>query len=91
MDIKSQNNLSNFEMIKDMKVVPYWYEKSVNEISPKIVYIARMVTQEEIRNGIKYLKKRDILVNQANLTKLLGYNFFSSYSLLKTLFKKMKE
>ena len=87
----TQNNLSNFEMIKDMKVVPYWYEKSVNEISPKIVYIARMVTQEEIRNGIKYLKKRDILVNQANLTKLLGYNFFSSYSLLKTLFKKMKE
>ncbi|MEV9498201.1 TniQ family protein [Aliarcobacter butzleri] len=87
----TQNNLSNFEMIKDMKVVPYWYEKSVNEISPKTVYIARMITQEEIKNGIKYLKKRDILVNQANLTKLLGYNFFSSYSLLKTLFKKIKE
>lgn len=85
----TQNNLSNFEMIRDIKVVPYWYEKFVNEISPKIVYFARMVTEEEILNGISYLKKRDILVNQANLTKLLGYNFFSSYSQLKPLFKKI--
>lgn len=87
----TQNRLSNFEMVRDIKVVPYWYEKSVNEISPKIVYLARMVTKEEILNGIKYLRKRNILVNQANLTKILGYNFFSSYSLLKTIFKKIKE
>lgn len=87
----TQNQLSYFEMIRDIKVVPYWYEESVNEISPKIAYLARMVTKEEILNGIKYLRKRNILVNQANLTKLLGYNFFSSYSLLKTIFKKIKE
>jgi len=87
----TQNKLSNFEMLRDIKVVPYWYEKSVNEISPKIVYFSKMVSEEEILNGIRYLKKRDILVNQANLTKLLGYNFFSSYSPLKSLFKKLKE
>lgn len=85
-----ENNLSNFEMIKDMKKISYWYEKSVNDIFPKIVYLSRIVTEEEILNGMQYLRKRDILVNQANLTKLLGYNFFSSYSQLKNLFKKFK-
>ncbi|PUE67301.1 TniQ family protein [Arcobacter lacus] len=84
----TQNKLSNFEMIRDIKVVPYWYEKSVNEISPKIVYLARMVSEKEILNAIKYLKKNDILVNQANLTKLLGYNFFSSYNQLRNLLKQ---
>ncbi|MFA7021673.1 TniQ family protein [Aliarcobacter sp.] len=87
----TQNQLSYFEMVRDIKVVPYWYEESVNEISPKIVYLSRMISEEEILNGIKYLKKRDILVNQANLTKLLGYNFFSSYNHLKNLFKKFNE
>lgn len=84
----TQNKLSNFDMVKDMKNIPYWYEKIVNEISPKIVYLARMVSEEEILNGIKYLKKSDILVNQANLTKLLGYNFFSSYNQLRNLLKQ---
>ena len=86
----TQNQLSNFEMVRDMKVVPYWYEESVNEISPKIVYLARMVSEEEILNGIKYLKKRNMLANQVNLTRLLGYNFLSSYNYLKILFKKLK-
>ena len=85
----TQNKLSYFEMVRDIKVVPYWYEESVNEIFPKIFYLARMVTEEEILNGIKYLNKRNILVNQFNLTRLLGYNFFSSYSQLKNLFKKL--
>ena len=46
----TQNKLSNFEMLRDIKVVPYWYEKSVNEISPKIVYFSKMVSEEEILN-----------------------------------------
>lgn len=61
-----ENKLSNFEMIRDMKNVPYWYEKSVNEVSPKIIYNSKIVTEREILNGIKYLEKRNILVNQVN-------------------------
>lgn len=85
----TQNNLSNFEMIRDMEKIPYWYHESVNEVSPKVIYNARMISEEEILNGIKYLKKRDILVNQTNLTKLLGYNFFSSYNNLKNLLEQL--
>ena len=75
-------------MIRDMKKIPYWYQESINEISPKVIYNARMISEKEILNGIKYLKKREILVNQANLTKLLGYNFFSSYNQLRNLLKQ---
>ncbi len=87
----TQNQLSYFEMIRDIKVIPYWYEESVNKIFPKIVYLSRMVSKEEILNGIKYLQKRDILVNQSNLTKLLGCNFFSSYNNKKQLFINLKK
>lgn len=85
----TKNSLSNFEMIRDMKKIAYWYQESVNHISPKTIYDAKMVTKEEILNGINYLKKRGILINQANLTKLLGYNFFSSYNQLKKIFIKL--
>lgn len=86
----TKNNLTNFEMIRDMKIIPYWYHKFVNDIQPKTIYDAKMITEEEILNGINYLRKRDILVNQANLTKLLECNFFSSYNQLKSLLKKLK-
>ena len=85
----TQNKLSNFQMIRDMKIVPYWYEKSVNEISPKVNYSARMLTKEEILNAIRYLRKRNILVNQLNLTNLLGCNFFSSYNTLKYILRNI--
>ena len=81
-----ENKLSNFEMIRDMKNVSYWYKKSVNDILPNISYSVRMVTEEEILNGINYLRKRNVIVNQTNLTKLFGYNFFSSYNQLKKIF-----
>ena len=84
-----ENNLSNFGMIRDMDVIPYWYQKSVNDIQPKTIYDAKMITEEEILNGINYLRKRDILINQSNLTKLLGCNFFSNYSQLKNILKKL--
>ena len=86
----TKNNLTNFEMIRDMKIIPYWYQKFVNDIQPKTIYDAKMITEEEILNGINNLRKRDILVNQANLTKLLECNFFSSYNQLKSLLKKLK-
>ena len=74
-----------------MEKIPYWYQKSVNEISPKTIYDAKMITEEEILNGIIYLKKSNILINQANLTKLLGTNFFSSYNQLKNMFNKLSQ
>ncbi len=85
----TENNLSNFEMLRDMKVIPYWYEKSVNNISFKIVYLSRMITEEEIINGINYLKEKDILINQVNLTKLLGTNFFSTYNKLRGILNNL--
>ncbi len=76
-------------MLRDMKVIPYWYEKSVNNISFKIVYLSRMITEEEIINGINYLKEKDILINQVNLTKLLGTNFFSTYNKLRGILNNL--
>lgn len=77
--------LSNFDMVKDMNKVPYWYEVAINNISPKIEYCARRITAEEVNNAIGYLTKHNLNVNQANLTKILDCNFFSSYNQLKSL------
>lgn len=85
------NKLSYFDMLQDIKEVPYWYETTINDISPKIIYCARMITDKEIVNAISYLEKRKLIVNQANLTNLLNCNFFSSYNHLKHFLKKLQQ
>ncbi|MDD2356455.1 MAG: TniQ family protein [Thiovulaceae bacterium] len=77
------NKLSHWQLTQDMDYVPFWYETLVNEISPQVVPFSKLVTDEEIEAAKKYLLANNIPINKANLTRLLGCNFFSSYNDLK--------
>lgn len=78
------NKLSHWQMLKDMGYVSFWFENLVNEITPRLVPITKMITHEEIENGKHYLICNGMLVNKANLTRLFGCSFFSSYNNLGT-------
>lgn len=82
------NHLSHFDLTKDMKSIPFWYEDIVNEVAPKIVYCGRMLTEKEIISAIEFLKRKNIIVNQSNLTNIIGCNFFSSYNKLRVLMQR---
>jgi len=76
------NNLSHWQMIKDMGYVSFWYENLINGIIPRHIPITKFITQEEIENGKKYLISKNILVNKASLSRLFGCSFFSVYNKL---------
>ena len=78
-----ENRLTYHDMTTKMPYVPFWYEAIVNEITPRYLPDCMTVTQEEVRYAERYLKSIGKIVNQANLTKLLGSNFFSKDNKLK--------
>ena len=76
------NKLSHWQTIKDMDYVSFWFENLVNDITPRFVPITKLITNEEIKKGEIYLRSKKLIVNKANLTRLFGCNFFSSYNKL---------
>lgn len=74
------NRLSHWRMLKDMGYVSFWFESLVNDITPRLVPITKMITNEEIVNGKKHLIRNGVIINKASLSRLFGCNFFSSYN-----------
>ncbi|MDD5405608.1 MAG: TniQ family protein [Sulfurovaceae bacterium] len=72
-----ENNLTHWNMVKDIKYVSFWYENLLNDISPRYIAFGNMVTKEEIENGKKYLVSKGLDITKANLSRLFGnVNYF---------------
>lgn len=67
----------------------FWYEKAVNEITPRYLPHSMTVTKEEVEHAEQYLKSIGKDVNKANLTRLLGCNFGSNDNDLHTYIHKV--
>lgn len=77
------NNLSHWDMVKEIKYLSFWYENLVNNITPKYVAFGDMITDKEIENGKRYLISHGLEISKANLSRLFGnINFFSNMSIL---------
>jgi len=63
--------------------ISFWFKELINNITPQYISITKLITTKEIENAKKYLLKKNIPDSKANLTTLLGCNFFSSYNDLK--------
>lgn len=79
----SINKLTYWQMIRDMENVSFWYSNLLNTISPKEIYLSKMITKEEIKNAKEYLIKNNIEVNKSSMSRITGCNFHSSYNKLK--------
>ncbi len=82
-----ENKLTHYNMTTKMAYIPFWYEKIVNEITPRYVPHSITVTEEEVENAERYLRSIGKEINQVNLTKLLGCNFYSNDNDLKSYIK----
>lgn len=77
----TKNNLSHWDMVKEIKYLSFWYETLVNNIRPKYIALGNMITAKEIKNAKKHLKSRGLKINKANLSRLFGnINYFHSYN-----------
>ena len=77
------NQLTHTKLIKDMTYLSFWYTNLLNDVTPRFIPITKFITKEEIFNAKEYLKSKNIPINKANLTRLLGCNFFSIYNKLQ--------
>lgn len=72
-----ENNLSYWNMVKEMKYVSFWYDSLVNNINPKYKAFGDLITKQEIQNAKKYLSKNGMDITKANLQRLFRtYNYF---------------
>jgi len=79
-----QNKLTYYNMTTKISDIPFWYETTVNTISPQYLPHSMTVTKEEVEHAERYLKSIGKDVNKANLTRLLGSNFGSNDNNLKS-------
>jgi len=72
-----QNKLTYYNLTTKFPYLPFWYEITVNAITPRYLPHSMTVTKEEIEHAKQYLMSRGKTVNKVNLTLLLGCNFYS--------------
>jgi Zn ribbon nucleic-acid-binding protein len=82
-----ENELTHYDMTDEMRYVPFWYESIVNKITPRYMPHSMTITKEEVQSAEQYLKSIGKDINQINLTKLLGCNFYSLDNNLKSYMK----
>lgn len=77
------NKLTYWKTLKDMSYSSFWFENLINSITPRYTSATRLITKQEIENAKRYLLSKNIPITKANLTRLLGCNFFSIYNNLE--------
>ena len=66
------NHKTHWNMVKEIRYLSYWYDTCINNIVPRYIAFGDFVTNEEIENGIKYLKSQHKEITKANLSRLFG-------------------
>lgn len=79
-----RNMLTYHDLTTKVQDIPFWYEEIINSIVPRYVAHSSTVTNEEVESAKKYLKSIGKAINKANLTILLGCNFYSNDNNLYT-------
>jgi hypothetical protein len=74
------NELTYWKTLKDMPYISFWFQNLINSITPRYISITKLITDEEIKNAKQYLFSKGTPITKANLTRLLGCNFFSIYN-----------
>jgi len=69
------NNLSHREFIHGLKDISFWYLNLIDANIPIKNTTGRDITYSEIQGAIKYLKNKDITINQKNVAEIIGCHF----------------
>ncbi|WP_419774401.1 TniQ family protein [Halarcobacter sp.] len=82
-----ENNLTYRDFVHDFKNMPFWYKKMVDDLIPMQNKVGREISESEIVAAIKYLKIQNKIVNQLEVSKVVGCHF----TIHKQFVKKYKK
>lgn len=70
------NNLTYWLLTKELKEIAFWYENLLDKVAPKTCYTSDLLTEQEIKNAIKWLKSQGEIVNKATLRRIFSCDFY---------------
>jgi len=72
------NQIGHWPLCRDMKKLPFWYDKLLDKVAPKDCFMSDLITVEEIESAVLWLKKQGIEPNKMELQRIFGCNFYNN-------------
>lgn len=73
------NTLTHWLLTRDLKEIAFWYEKLLDEVAPQTCYISDLLTEQEIKNAVKWLKSQGKIVDKATLRRIFSCDFYHNF------------
>ena len=70
------NTLTHWLLTKELREIAFWYEKLLDKVTPKTCFTSDLLTEQEIKNAIKWLKIQGIDINKSSLQKIFKCDFY---------------
>lgn len=72
------NQLGHWPLSRDMKKIPFWYDQLLDRVAPKNCFMSDLVTVEEIKNAVIWLRNQGIEPHKMALQRIFGCNFYNN-------------
>lgn len=82
------NNLGYRDFTHDLKYIPYWYKKEISNLISKQNKLGRQISESEVIGAINYLKSQNEVINQVNVSNVIGCHATTNSS-YKGVYKKI--
>lgn len=72
------NQLGHWPLSRDMKRLPFWYDQLLDRIAPRECFMSDLITLEEIKSAMTWLRKQGIGPHKMALQRIFGCNFYNN-------------
>jgi hypothetical protein len=69
------NNLTHRDFLHSTKIAPFWFKEEIDQFIPLQDTVGRIISENEVKGAIKYLKSIGETVNQKSVADILGCHF----------------
>ena len=73
------NTLTHWLLTKELKKRAFWYEKLLNDVAPQTCFTSDLLTGQEVKNAIKWLKDQGKIVDKATLHRIFSCDFYHNF------------
>ena len=82
------NNLTHRDFLHTTKIAPFWFKEAIDRFIPLQDTVGRIISENEVKGAVKYLKRIGQNVTQKNVAEILGCHFTIHKQFVK-LYKTM--
>lgn len=73
------NILTHWLLTRDLKEIAFWYENLLDEVAPQTCFTSDLLTEQEVKNAIEWLKSQGKIVDKATLRRIFCCDFYHNF------------